>query len=186
MLLLRWQRLLLFAVVLCRCFEWSEPESQHSSREHLAMRSRNHSQDASRHHTNHEHEITSPFSDVWRNKSFRLQPWRPHKRFSLVFNKIEKCSSSTAGGVMRAIGYFRNATPDTHMTNMKTSKSVKSLLAEASADRVAQVVPEPFVMATHDAVHVWNALSSVSASTHFIRCCCLASLWLPNSTRVQY
>lgn len=95
--------------------------------------------------------------DARKNGSFILSEWERVSNFSIVYNKIQKCSSSTVGGVFRTIGLHRNAHPDTgtpfflhHLSGGKISKLADS--------EVAELLHEPFVMAMHESAKEWRHL----------------------------
>lgn len=80
------------------------------------------------------------------SSGFLLREWRRVQNFSIVFNKIEKCSSSSAAGVMRTVGFHRNAYADTQM-HLKQGGSLQATHLTSH---------EPFVLATHHAAGQWS------------------------------
>ena len=80
------------------------------------------------------------------SSSFLLREWRRAQNFSIVFNKIDKCSSSSAAGVMRTIGFHRHAYADTQM-HLKQGGSLHATHLTSH---------EPFVLATHHAAGQWS------------------------------
>ena len=103
------------------------------------------------------------------NTSLLLRRWSRPRIYSIVFNKISKCSSSSAGGVMRALAHHMGLFPDTQIlgltnasaaTTRRTKIADNGAVAEATLDGF--IKREPFVMATHLAAQTWQALQRVS------------------------
>eukprot|EP00750_Incisomonas_marina_P014042 INCI1759.2.p1 GENE.INCI1759.2~~INCI1759.2.p1 ORF type:complete len:301 (-),score=41.27 INCI1759.2:704-1606(-) len=90
-----------------------------------------------------------------KNSSFILREWDRVSNFSIVYNKIQKCSSSTVGGVFRTIGLHRNARPDTDMPFLTHLGKHLGTMSDAEA---AQALHEPFVLAMHEAAGEWHQL----------------------------
>ena len=99
--------------------------------------------------------LSSTLELAQQNSSFVLRGWDRVSNYSIVYNKIQKCSSSTVAGIFRTIGLHRNAYPDTGMTFLT---HFQQHLATMSDVQTAKALREPFVMATHDSAGQWKRL----------------------------
>jgi hypothetical protein len=91
-----------------------------------------------------------------------LRRWRRPRMYSIVFNKIAKCSSSSAGGVMRALAYNMGLFTDTQilgLTNNTAQRVDRAAVTGATLDGI--ITHQPFIMATHAAAHIWQVLQRV-------------------------
>ena len=116
----------------------------------------------------------SNLSALWTSREFLLHPWWVSRHnYSIVFNKIMKCASSTAAGVLRAVAYHSGLFSDTQLDNMTiaTNRTTRTAIANRSRGVEVDLWPfkyatyiknEPFVLATHAAAHEWQTLQRVS------------------------
>ena len=132
------------------------------------------------------HEAKKPWAEsdntsektTWMMKTWPPPIFVPPKTYSIVFNKVEKCASSTVGGILRVIAHRRNLTADTSYSEAFLSEAEKGqqkvvnpsgqFLSDTAAEtgqRWVDTLREPFILATHHARLQWGQLQQV-------RCVC--------------
>ena len=95
---------------------------------------------------------TKALLNLSNNRKFQYASWQPTQTFSLVFGKIPKCSSSTAAGVIRVIGYRRGAIQDIDMGGNALTVDA----ARSKGKNWTHLFEQPFVLATHGAGSKWG------------------------------
>ena len=103
------------------------------------------------------------FAPLWSNPKFLLKPWERSKKYSILFNKIEKCASSSVASVVRAIGYRRRAATEAQYSEAYKFMHKLTQSKTAAWQAAFAGLGEPFTLATHTSVIMWRHMREVSA-----------------------